>query len=79
MATPGHTSEDLSVLVSTSDGVVAIVGDLFENADDQVGDAWTRFSRDPLEQRRHRAAILSRADFIVPGHGDRFATRRRPL
>jgi len=77
MATPGHTSEDLSVLVTTSDGVVAIVGDLFENADDQEGDAWLPFSRDPPEQRRNRAAILARADFIVPGHGDRFAISRR--
>src|SRR4030088_867291 len=33
IATPGHTSEDISVLVTTERGVVAIVGDLFENAD----------------------------------------------
>jgi glyoxylase-like metal-dependent hydrolase (beta-lactamase superfamily II) len=72
IATPGHTSEDISVLVTTERGVVAIVGDLFENADDDRDESWVRFSRDPRRQRTHRAEILSIADLIVPGHGDMF-------
>jgi glyoxylase-like metal-dependent hydrolase (beta-lactamase superfamily II) len=74
VATPGHTSEDISLLVDTENGVVAIVGDLFEAAADD-GD-WTRYSRDPNLQRRSRTEILARADFIVPGHGDMFPVTR---
>jgi glyoxylase-like metal-dependent hydrolase (beta-lactamase superfamily II) len=78
IATPGHTSEDISVLVTTERGVVAIVGDLFENADDDRDQSWVRFSRDPPRQRRHRAEILSVTDLIVPGHGGMFvATTNR--
>jgi glyoxylase-like metal-dependent hydrolase (beta-lactamase superfamily II) len=73
VATPGHTSEDISVLVDTDRGVVAIVGDLFENGVDANAHTWVAFSRDPHQQRRSRAAILAIADFIVPGHGDIFA------
>jgi glyoxylase-like metal-dependent hydrolase (beta-lactamase superfamily II) len=71
-ATPGHTSEDLSVVVRTARGVVAIVGDLFEDANDALGDRWAAFSRDPVRQRRSRAEILAIADCIVPGHGEPF-------
>jgi glyoxylase-like metal-dependent hydrolase (beta-lactamase superfamily II) len=70
VATPGHTSEDISVLVDTDRGLVAVVGDLFENGAD--GETWVAFSRDPHLQRQSRAEILSLADFIVPGHGDIF-------
>ena len=75
IATPGHTSEDLSVVVQTAGGVVALVGDLFEDAADAGADTWVQFSRDPGRQRRSRADILAIADFIVPGHGGRFAVR----
>jgi glyoxylase-like metal-dependent hydrolase (beta-lactamase superfamily II) len=74
VATPGHTSEDISVLVQTDRGLVAIVGDVFENGADMNGDTWVPSSRDPHRQRRSRAEILSVADFIVPGHGDIFST-----
>jgi glyoxylase-like metal-dependent hydrolase (beta-lactamase superfamily II) len=78
VATPGHTSEDISVLVHTARGVVAIVGDLFEDATDSDGETWVAVSRDPDQQRRGRAAMLALADFIVPGHGDIFSTARDP-
>jgi glyoxylase-like metal-dependent hydrolase (beta-lactamase superfamily II) len=73
VATPGHTPEDLSVLVRTPRGVVAIVGDLFESASD--AEVWVQHSQDPERQRHSRAEVLQVADFIVPGHGDMFATR----
>ena len=78
MATPGHTSEDISVLVSTDSGVVAIVGDLFESAADLEDEQlWISQSRDPELQRGSRSVVLALADFIVPGHGDSFATDYR--
>ena len=75
LATPGHTSEDISVLAHTNNGEVAIVGDLFESAADLDDEQlWLGQSRNPAEQRRNRARILSLARFIVPGHGNIFAT-----
>ncbi len=67
--TPGHTAEDLTLLVETDDGVVACTH------------CWWRADRspevDPLAEDpdallRSRARILELADVIVPGHGDPF-------
>ncbi len=44
-ATPGHTDHDLSVLVTTSIGRVAIVGDLFERGGDWIDNAWRNTGR----------------------------------
>ena len=38
-ATPGHTSEDISVLVETPRGIVAVVGDLFESRTDATDES----------------------------------------
>jgi glyoxylase-like metal-dependent hydrolase (beta-lactamase superfamily II) len=70
---PGHTSEDISLLVHTDHGVVAIVGDVFENGD-ALDESWVRYSRDPARQERSRTEILAVADFIVPGHGPIFTS-----
>ncbi|MEO8252188.1 MAG: MBL fold metallo-hydrolase [Chloroflexota bacterium] len=73
--TPGHTNEDLTLLVETDAGVVACTH------------AWWRADRtpdvDPLadDQRAleaSRARILAEADQVVPGHGEAFATGRQP-
>lgn len=73
--TPGHTSEDISVIVKTPEGVVGIVGDLFENKDDiEHPELWQAFSKDIQTQERNRQKILELVDFIVPGHGDIFST-----
>lgn len=70
--TPGHTSEDISVLVNTEVGVVAIVGDLFEYADDTSDETWALSTSNAEAQRASRASILAIADVIVPGHGAMF-------
>ncbi|KAL1398122.1 hypothetical protein pipiens_001211 [Culex pipiens pipiens] len=87
LATPGHTLSCVSLLVRnctitpTADGIpnapqtVAIVGDLFERAED-IADAalWLDAgSEDPAAQRRNRARMATLADYIVPGHGPGFA------
>lgn len=88
LATPGHTLSCVSLLVRncsirTTPGApspgpartVAIVGDLFERAED-IADAalWLEAgSEDPAAQRRNRARMAAVADFIVPGHGAGFA------
>lgn len=85
LATPGHTLSCVSLLVrnctiaggipAPSTQTVAIVGDLFERAED-IPDAalWLDAgSEDPAAQRRNRARMATLADYIVPGHGPGFA------
>jgi glyoxylase-like metal-dependent hydrolase (beta-lactamase superfamily II) len=71
--TPGHTAEDLTVLVETDEGVVACTH------------CWWRADRtpeiDPLAEdgealEESRSRILAAADTIVPGHGGAFRSGR---
>ncbi|CAH0560149.1 unnamed protein product [Brassicogethes aeneus] len=71
--TPGHTSQDVSVLVCTSQGLYAITGDLFEcEGDAQDENLWQENSVNVDLQRANRQKILSIADYIIPGHGPMF-------
>jgi glyoxylase-like metal-dependent hydrolase (beta-lactamase superfamily II) len=72
--TPGHTAEDLTLLVETDAGVVACTH------------AWWRSDRtpelDPLAEDQaalevSRRRILAEADVVIPGHGEPFQTARR--
>lgn len=73
--TPGHTLQDVTVIVDSADkGVVAITGDLFEREED-IEDAsiWKAAGCDSEElQEKNRKMILEIADWIVPGHGPMF-------
>ena len=73
MCTPGHTDHDLTVMVETSSGTVAVVGDLFEYEGDGVDTAWLAWSKNPVAQQASRDMVLSLADYVIPGHGERFA------
>jgi glyoxylase-like metal-dependent hydrolase (beta-lactamase superfamily II) len=73
MLTPGHTAQDLTLMVETDAGVVAFTH------------AWWRGDRtpevDPLAEDQpsleaSRLRILAAADTVVPGHGEPFATGR---
>ena len=66
--TPGHTAEDLAVLVGTTEGIVVCTHSWF-NATTRVDD------EDPEDAdalRASRRAILEVADRIIPGHGPAF-------
>lgn len=73
--TPGHTSQDVSVLVTHPlEGIIAITGDLFEKFED-LNDAsiWkSAGSDDETLQELNREKILKIADIIIPGHGEKF-------
>lgn len=71
--TPGHTPQDITTLVETDDGTVALTH-LWWNADVE-GDprAW---DLDRLRAGRER--VLGLADRIVPGHGAPFAAADAP-
>jgi glyoxylase-like metal-dependent hydrolase (beta-lactamase superfamily II) len=76
ISTPGHSIEDVSVLVKIKNGLVAITGDLFESELDIKDESWKVFSKYPERQVKSRLEILKIADFIVPGHGKIFKVKR---
>ncbi len=71
--TPGHSSDGISLLVKTERGIIAIVGDVFWKealpVDDPYADDGKR-----LEQSRER--IMKLADYVIPGHGKMFKTKK---
>jgi len=66
--TPGHTPQDITTLVSTSDGTVAFTH-LWWSADGPDEDP---LASDPPALHRNRARVLKAATLIVPGHGAPF-------
>ncbi|EFX70447.1 hypothetical protein DAPPUDRAFT_61331 [Daphnia pulex] len=73
--TPGHTADDVSVVIKTEDmGTVVIAGDIFEREEDiEQPEIWRSCgSVNPEQQENSRALIANFADYIVPGHGPIF-------
>ena len=66
--TPGHTAQDLAVVVGTPDGIVVCTHSFF-NAETTVDDEGPD-DQDALHASR--AEILAVADLIIPGHGPAF-------
>ena len=68
LATPGHTPQDLTTLVGTPDGVVALTH-LWWTGEGPAEDPYAT-DRELLRAQRERALAL--ADLVVPGHGAPF-------
>jgi glyoxylase-like metal-dependent hydrolase (beta-lactamase superfamily II) len=66
--TPGHTPQDITTMVSTSEGMVAFTH-LWWSAS---GPAEDPLASDPSALHRNRARVLQIARLIVPGHGAPF-------
>ncbi|GMT34889.1 hypothetical protein PFISCL1PPCAC_26186, partial [Pristionchus fissidentatus] len=74
--TPGHTSEDIAVLVrdavdeyGSSLGNVAVSGDVFVRREDVENDReWVPLSADVKAQSLARRTLLCKSDLIVPGY-----------
>jgi glyoxylase-like metal-dependent hydrolase (beta-lactamase superfamily II) len=72
IATPGHTATDCSVLIKTKKGMIAVVGDLFwQGQQDKL--IWMEY---PLKLKASQAKILKSADHIIPGHGKMFKVKK---
>lgn len=69
--TPGHTDDSITLLVKTSSGTIAICGDVFWDRDFPVDDP---YAADKELLAASRKKLLQTADFIIPGHGDVFAS-----
>lgn len=78
VSTPGHTLSDVSVVVKTTKGIFGVVGDLFENENDLLDESiWLDAgSENPELQRKNRKYILDKVDWIIPGHGPMFSTKK---
>lgn len=79
IATKGHTLGCVSVIVNDgicngSEGVIGVVGDLFERYEDIEDDTiWIEAgSEDPKAQYQNRSAVADVVDYILPGHGAGF-------
>jgi glyoxylase-like metal-dependent hydrolase (beta-lactamase superfamily II) len=66
--TPGHTPQDITTLVSTSEGIVAFTH-LWWSV---LGPADDPYAPDPAVLHQSRARVLEVAALIVPGHGAPF-------
>ncbi|KAF0987521.1 hypothetical protein HZS_699 [Henneguya salminicola] len=79
--TPGHTSEDISVVVyngilnNNNFNTIVVAGDLFENECDE--EIWRLNSTSFETQFKNRERILEIANVIVPGHGKWFLNTRK--
>lgn len=71
--TPGHALEDISIIVKTEKGIIAIIGDVFWKAGDnkliQIE------SKKKLKQSREK--VLRIAEWLIPGHGKMFKNPKR--
>jgi glyoxylase-like metal-dependent hydrolase (beta-lactamase superfamily II) len=74
LATPGHTPQDLTVLVGTPEHVAALTH-LWWTA---AGPADDPYSVDADQLRAQRERVLALADLVVPGHGEPFTPDARP-
>lgn len=70
--TPGHSDDSITFLVRTDEGTVAICGDVFWKKDYPEKD---EYANNPKQLEKSRQLILSKADYIIPGHGKMFSTK----
>jgi glyoxylase-like metal-dependent hydrolase (beta-lactamase superfamily II) len=66
--TPGHTPQDITTMVDTDEGVVALTH-LWWQSHHPVEDP---LATDPAALHRGRSRVLLTAAIIVPGHGESF-------
>jgi glyoxylase-like metal-dependent hydrolase (beta-lactamase superfamily II) len=71
--TPGHSYDGISLLVETSKGILAIVGDVFWKENFPSDDP---YANDKKELKQSREKIIELADYVIPGHGKMFKTKK---
>jgi glyoxylase-like metal-dependent hydrolase (beta-lactamase superfamily II) len=74
LETPGHTPQDITTLVGTAEGVVALTH-LWWNVRGPTPDP---YASDERELERQRQRVASVAGRVIPGHGAPFRLRPRP-
>jgi glyoxylase-like metal-dependent hydrolase (beta-lactamase superfamily II) len=74
LLTPGHTLQDLTLLVETETDVMACTHAWWHTDQTPVIDP---FADDQAALEASRRRILAEADVVVPGHGEPFRTGRQ--
>ena len=74
LATPGHTHEDASLLVTTAKGLVAITHVWWH---DDMTPQIDPFAEDASALISSRKKIIQNADWIIPGHGAMFKNPKK--
>lgn len=71
---PGHTDEDASLLVNTEKGVYLLTHLWW---DDTFGPEEDPLAENPELLAESRAKLITKADWIIPGHGKMFKNSRK--
>ena len=71
--TPGHNYDNLTLLIKTNKGVVAVCGDVFWKENYPKDDP---YASDKKRLKESRKLLLEKADYIIPGHGDIFKVKK---
>lgn len=79
ISTPGHSEDSCSVLVKSKLGTVAIVGDLFWKENDYKIKLLEKDCSNLKLFYKNRKAILTIADWIIPGHGKMFKVKKHEI
>ncbi|NYZ79775.1 MBL fold metallo-hydrolase [Candidatus Micrarchaeota archaeon] len=82
--TPGHANEHASLLLKAKEEIVCVAGDLWWWSDDQkqktdrasLIDLKDPYVKDEKKLRESRELILSKADYVIPGHGKMFKVEK---
>jgi len=84
LKTPGHSPESTSLLVKTPEGTVCIAADVFwwEDGKQKIDDIdellklEDPFVADKKALLKSRKLVLSKANFVIPGHGKMFKVNK---
>jgi glyoxylase-like metal-dependent hydrolase (beta-lactamase superfamily II) len=71
--TPGHNYDNITLLVKTDKGIIAICGDVFWKENYPKEDP---YASDNKKLRESREKILKMADWIIPGHAGIYKVKK---
>lgn len=76
LKTPGHDYTSITLFVSTEQGIIAICGDVFWREDSPENDHNAKTEKEIKELKESREMVLKTADWIIPGHGEIYKTKK---
>lgn len=74
--TPGHNDTDITLFVTTEDGVVAICGDVFWKENYPADPRDDMVASKTGELKKSRELVLRMADWVIPGHGKMYKANK---
>jgi len=76
LRTPGHDYTGITLFVTTMDGIIAICGDIFWKENYPQNPRDDTYASDVEKLEHSRQEILKMTDWIIPGHGPMYKTKR---